>query len=213
MAEELKPDTKIEPKVDPPKVEDKPVDKTKEIETPEGWRQHVSELRDENKRRRLNEEALAKKIAELEKADEARKRKDLEEEKRYREIAEGEVKKREESEAKSADAIKKAERRYIVAELKAQAVSLGIIDPDDVKSIDISDLRVDDDGVVVGGKDAIESLKTKKPHWFKTEKTEPEKPVGQKVPVSGGGAKPGPKDAFSMSPEEFSKEMARLTGP
>lgn len=68
--------------------------------------------------------------------------------------------------------LKAAEGRFIVSEAKRIAREAGMIDVDDVKVIDFSDLRVSDDNTVEGLEELIGKLKDQKPHWFKSDKTD-----------------------------------------
>lgn len=71
-----------------------------------------------------------------------------------------------ESEQKVAQAITAADQRIIRAELKAEAIKAGMVDLDGLKLADLSQLKLDEKGEVVGAGDLMKSLKEAKPYLF-----------------------------------------------
>jgi hypothetical protein len=71
--------------------------------------------------------------------------------------------------------------------VQAAAQEAGLISADDLESVDLSSIDVEETSsgryILHGVKDLVEDVKKKKPHWFKKEKA----PV---VNSGGGGAKP-----------------------
>jgi len=110
-----------------------------------------------------------------------------------------------------------ADQRIVSVELKAAAVSLGLIDPDDLRLLDTSALKLNDKGEVDGLADALGKLQASKPHLFKpaadpanpnpapTDRTTSPNPAPS--PTS-----PGPKRATEMDPAEYAKAYREVTG-
>jgi chromosome segregation ATPase len=63
------------------------------------------------------------------------------------------------------------EQRIIRAELKAAAVEEGLVDMDAFKMVDLSSVKIADDGEITGVKDLISNLKKEKPYLFKAVST------------------------------------------
>lgn len=106
--------------------------------------------------------------------------------------------------AKKAESFEKRSQglidKVVSAKLESAAVAAGIADIDFVKLIDKSQLKTNSDGEVEGLAEAVNELKSKKPHCFgEPKKTSSSSNATTSVPVDTK-----PKDAFDMSPEEFS---------
>lgn len=149
-------------------------DKTLE-KFPEEIREHIRELRAESRKRldkirelETSATTAAERLEAFEKAEAERKRAKLEEESKFKEIADAEKARADKIEADSKEALRKKDVAIIRAALRSLGEKAGIIDPEDLKTIDVRELRVDDDGQVPGAKEAVEALAEKKPHWFKT---------------------------------------------
>jgi hypothetical protein len=126
-------------------------------------KEYFQELRDENKRYRLKAKELEEKLNSMSSVqnNQANKSEDL-------------TKKAEEA----ADLAKKAldksnklqgtiEKRLINSELQQIASKEGLIDMDAFKMADLSNVKVSDEGEVVGAKEIIADLKKSKPYLFK----------------------------------------------
>ncbi|KQS19213.1 hypothetical protein ASF99_04825 [Exiguobacterium sp. Leaf187] len=86
----------------------------------------------------------------------------------------------------------KANERIINAEVKALATQMNFIDPADAKAfLDRSAIEVDDEGNVNGLQEALEAVKTAKPHLIKYSTTHPPTPPG-------GGNSPAPKEGYDL---------------
>lgn len=97
---------------------------------------------------------------------------------------------------KISEAAKAAEQRIIRAELKAHASKAGIVDLDGLKLVDLSTVKLDDNGEVVGADALIESLKKAKPYLFGAPGSSSTHPTPSKDV-------PAPKKATEMSDEEY----------
>ena len=62
-----------------------------------------------------------------------------------------------------------SEQRLVLAELKIEALRAGIIDLDGLKFLDVTEMRLSEDGEVVGGPESISQLKRSKPWLFLTQ--------------------------------------------
>lgn len=71
-----------------------------------------------------------------------------------------------EAEQKVTQAVTVADQRIIRAELKAEAIKAGMVDLDGLKLADLSQLKLDEKGEVVGAGDLMKSLKEAKPYLF-----------------------------------------------
>jgi hypothetical protein len=82
---------------------------------------------------------------------------------------------------------KQTDQRLILAELKVEALRAGIVDLDGLKFVDLSEVRLDDDGGVAGGMELINQLKRAKPWLFSgsssssVAKAPPSGPIRQKL--------------------------------
>lgn len=143
-------------------------------------KEYVRELREENKGWRLKaseHEAAAK--AAKEQADRAAA----------------------EAQTKITEATTAAEKRVIRAELKAEALKAGMIDLDGLQLADLSGVKLDEQGNVTGGAEAIEALKKSKPYLFGQASTSStSKPPPTNPPAN--------KKATEMSPEEYAAAKA-----
>lgn len=131
-------------------------------------------------------------------AENAKYRTSAKEAKEAAEAAEKRVKDAEKAaEAKARDAEDKATARIIRAELKAAAIKAGMVDLDGLKLADLSGVKLDDSGDVVGADDLMKALKESKPYLFgqpqsttQTQQTPPKK------------EEPKPFDARTATDEE-----------
>lgn len=96
------------------------------------------------------------------------------------------------------------ESKFIDAELKAHAISAGITDIELVQLIDKTNVKLDEQGNLQGVKEAIAEFKTKKPHFFGSEK-KMNTSSGAKFPED---TKPVPVDARKMSKEDWNKNKS-----
>jgi len=98
------------------------------------------------------------------------------------------------------------EEKYIEAEVKAHAVAAGIKDIEFVKLIDKKEIKLDDNGNLVGVEKAITDLKARKPDWFgmdkKTSSSSNAKFAEKEQKV--------PTDARSMSKEEWNRNKPKF---
>ena len=100
--------------------------------------------------------------------------------------------------------------RLMRAGLKAHAVSAGIVDTDVLKLLDPkeSGVRLDEEGDVVGAKEAIEALKAAKPWAFKN--TAADKGSSSSTASPPGVPAVTGKRALDMTEAEWRAERARL---
>lgn len=99
----------------------------------------------------------------------------------------------------------KAEQRIIRAELKALAVKAGIVDLDGLKLVDLTSIKLNEQGEVEGADALIEGLKQAKPYLFGT-------PGSSSTATPPGKDPPPQKRATEMSKEEYEAERKKLTG-
>lgn len=139
--------------------------------------EYTTELREEAKLWRLKAEKAAKEREEKEK-EAATAKEDAE---------------RVKTEAKQA-----ADQRIIKAEIKALAVKEGIVDVDGLKLVDLSQLKLGEDGELdtEAAIKVVEKLKKDKPYLFTTPTTTH---TGAKPAPKGGT----PKSALEMTADEF----------
>ena len=132
MADEQKLDAKIDEK---PKTYDQA---------------YVTRLENEAAKHRLAADAVSKERDELKAYRDAREQEKLESEGRYAEaLAKIDAERKADAEKYAAE-IAKRDRNALLAEAKVAAIKGGIIDPSDVASLDLSDLRMDESGSIPG---------------------------------------------------------------
>lgn len=130
--------------------------------------------------------------------------------KEAREAAEAADQRAKDAEA-SAEAVKQKARtesdaRIIRAELKAVAIKAGMVDLDGLKLADLSSVKLDDKGEVVGAEDLMASLKQAKPYLFAqppTTTTQTQTPAPKKED-------PKPFDARTATDEERAAKAREL---
>lgn len=128
---------------------------------------YVTRLENEAAKHRLAADAAAKERDELKAYRDAREKEELEKKGEYdKALAKLEADRKADAEKHAAE-IAKRDRNALLAEAKVLAIKAGIIDPSDVASLDLADLRMDEAGNVAGLDKKIEELKASKPHWFK----------------------------------------------
>lgn len=112
-----------------------------------------------------------------------------------------------EAERKSrADADETARVRLIKAELKAAAVAARIIDPRDLSLLDMTGVKVADDGTVEGAEEMIAAFKKDRPYLFGGDGS-------TSTPTRGdtpSAAKAAPKNAKDLSPSDRNEALASL---
>lgn len=101
--------------------------------------------------------------------------------------------------------LKEVNKRYIRAELKAEALKAGLVDIDALRMFDTSTLEINESGDVVGVADLIDEMKVSKPYLFQgyAKDTSSDK----KTP---GADKITSKNALDMSDEEFAASARDL---
>ena len=109
-------------------------------------REYVHELREENK---------ASRVAKMEAESKVKAAEEL----AAKHLADAETK------TKAIEAA--ANDKILRSELRALAREAGILDIDDLKLLDVSKLKIDDDGNVTGAEDLIKAFKEAKPYKFK----------------------------------------------
>jgi len=118
-------------------------------------------------RLRREAEEHRKKADSLQSEKDATELKTLEANKEFEKIATHERSKREALEAQIVTEWASYGERLKRDQLQAVAEKHGLLDPDDIKNIDVASLDVDGQGRLVGADAAFEALKVRKPHYFK----------------------------------------------
>lgn len=104
------------------------------------------------------------------------------------------------AQAQIAEASRAAETRVIRTELRAEALKAGLLDADDLKLADVSQLRVNENGEVIGVIELVKTLKQAKPYLFSRHAS-----TSQAAPVpSTTAAKTF--DARQATPEELAAD-------
>ncbi len=148
----------------------------------------------------------------------------LAEEKKWQELAAKNAKRAEEAEKRAEEATRVSDQRFIFSEAKVAAVKAGIVDVDDVRSLDLSALKIGADGQVEGLDDFMKSAQEKKPHWFKppeaspVDGNSPDRRAFDRTPATpparANASKDGTRpDAFKMSEAEFAAALAQAKMP
>lgn len=178
--------------------------------------QYIKELRSESigRKEAIKSEKAARADAERErdelknaqkKATDDAERKRLEEEGKWKELAEKNQKDLDET-------IKTYQNRTIKAELKAAAQAAGIIDADLADLIPKDKITVNDKGEIQGISEAVEVFKQSKPNLFGTQGVTAPPPAPVVKPTGAGAGNPNPgvtgtpgKPVMEMSNAEYEK--------
>jgi hypothetical protein len=157
-------------------------------------REYVTELRQESASYRTRAQEAERKAQEAD----AKAAKVIEE-------AEARVKKAsEDADAKVKETHTASEQRIIRAELKAVAIKAGMVDLDGLKLADLSTVKIDDKGEVVGAEDLMKTLKEAKPYLFK-------EAISSSNPANPPSKDPPKKfDARTATPEERAAKAKEL---
>ena len=108
-----------------------------------------------------------------------------------------------EAETAAKTANEAANQRVIRAELKAVAIKAGMVDLDGLKMLDLSGVKLDEKGEVVGAEEMIEAAKKAKPFLFGAAKS-----GSTEAPPKPGETTP--KLAKNMTPEERKAALAAI---
>jgi chromosome segregation ATPase len=189
-------------------------EKTETVETPQhnaglidAWRQkaealekRLNEHKEKGDLNRKRESELLAKIKEYED-------KELAAETDLKKKAEALEKRVKDVEHEYGEKLSAADKRYVRAEVRAAAIKAGIIDADDVDSMDLSDLRIDEDGNVTGVDTLMAAHKERKPHWFKAEKSTDEKPEKKVVVTPARKSGDSSLDFATVPDADFRKKL------
>lgn len=112
-----------------------------------------------------------------------------------------------EATTKATTAEQRANERVIRAELRTEAIKLGMIDLDGLKLADLSVVKLDDDGNVVGAPEMLAALKVAKPYLFAAPSAHSSQ-IAAPPPIPR--ASDSPVDARKMSKDEYEKYKAKV---
>lgn len=165
---------------------------------------HAAEKRraDEEKAKR---EAAEKKYADLQAKREEEERERLQEEGKWKELAESEKRRADEAAAARDERLVAAQGRVMTAELRARLALEGVDDLDFHVLADRTKLSVNEKGDVVGLEECVADLKARKPAIFGNTRAPSTTRAGAPPPPSGRGTGTGSGvvDVSKMSPEEY----------
>jgi hypothetical protein len=155
-----------DPPIDPPI--DPPVDPPKKLElTQEEFDAKIEERLARERKKYAGHDELKTKLATLELAEEERKKAEMSDKERSDADTAAAVKRAEDAESERDRALLTANQRLINAEFRAVARELNIR-PDALdaalKLADLTPVKVDDEGNVVGAKEAVQALITNSPY-------------------------------------------------
>lgn len=94
--------------------------------------------------------------------------------------------------------------RLIAANLRTEAVRAGIIDLDGLKLVDLSDVHLDEDDKIVGGRKIMAELRRNKPWLFAVSSTSSAAIAPASLPVRQ-------KTAMDMTDEEYAAARTAVT--
>jgi hypothetical protein len=166
FAEPLPTDPPADPLLDPP------ADPPKKLElTQEEFDAKIAERIARERKKYVDYEELKTKLSTFESAEEARRLAALSETERLQAEKDAAVKEAEDARTSASDQLTKANERIIKSEFKAMARELGVrVDAlDDAFTLsDKTGVSVDDEGIVIGIKEAIDALLVAKPFLAET---------------------------------------------
>jgi len=158
-------------------------------------REYVQELRQENASYRTRAQDAEKRAQEA--ADAAKAAKEAADAVAAKAVTD--------ADARVAETHSKAEQRVIRAELKAEAIKAGMVDLDGLMLADLTAVKIDENGEVVGAAEMMAALKESKPYLFGTKvasTASPEKPPKKEDPK--------PFNAKTATPEELTAKAREL---
>jgi hypothetical protein len=166
-----------DPPVDP---QDPPIDPPvppKKLEmTQEEFDAKIAERLARQAKRYGDYDDLKTKLSTLETAEAERAKAAMTETERVQAEKDAAIKRAEDAEAQRTEALSKADKRVIKSEFKALAREMGVradaLDDAHVLA-DLTGVSVDDDGNVIGAKEAVEALMAAKPYLAEVAKKEP----------------------------------------
>ncbi len=109
------------------------------------------------------------------------------------------------ADAKVGEAQKVADQRIIRAELKTAALKAGMVDLDGLKLADLTAIKLDEKGEVVGAEELMKSLKEAKPYLFGAPAT-----TTTTTTIAPKKEPAKPFDARKATPEEVSAQARKL---
>ncbi len=154
--------------------------------------QYIKDLREENKGWRL-------KASEQESL---RKEADAKAEKAAKDAEDALKVEREKLTAEKAEIETSSQKRIIQAELRAEAIKAGMVDLDGLKLADLSAVKIDEKGEVVGAEALMAALKESKPYLFGKPVVGTSNPQTPPKPTPPNG-----KPALAMSQEEWAAKL------
>ncbi len=158
------------------------------------------------KEKQTETEARLKRLEELEKAEEERKKAAMSEQERLKAEKEEAEKLAAESAEKAEKAQEVANQRIIDTEIRATARSLNANDINDVLALMGKEgVEIDDKGNVIGVEEAVAALKEAKPWMFK-------KPIGADATGGSNPAKNPTLDEISAKEKELADLKAKAAG-
>jgi hypothetical protein len=175
------------------------------------WRyseSHVKKIHSENAARRKREGELQDQLDASEKTLKEFRDKELEAETDLKKKLATTQERAKESEKKLSEKLSASDRRFILSEAKRQAEKAGMIDLDDVGSMNLGDMRIGDDDAVQGLSEAIDALKAAKPHYFKG--AQGDKPNKDGKPVVTPGRKDGGAEGKNWKTASNAEVSAQL---
>jgi hypothetical protein len=98
-----------------------------------------------------------------------------------------------------------AKERLTTAELKAQAMKYNIVDADDLKLLDRSAVKYNENGDVTNAAEIIEDFRSKKPHLFSSQTS-----VAVNVPKPKEGTGSNVVDWTKLTPQQLKIERAKI---
>lgn len=153
---------------------------------------------------RERDEAVAREKA-LKEEKAAREAKELEEQGKFKELAENEKKNAENAKTEATKIVQEANSRVVTSEIRMALIQAGATDPDIHVMINRDTIKVEN-GNVSGIAEAIEKFKSEKPHFFgetKKEEKGTRTGAGGTPPKGKEGAGDTPPDVTKMKPDEY----------
>lgn len=193
-----------DPPADPP--QDPPAPKKIEL-TQEELDAKITERLARERKKYADYDDLKTRLTAFEEAEEARKKEQMTEKERLEAEKADALKRAEDAAAERDKALTAANQRLIKAEFRAQARELGVRADalDDAYTLaDLSAVKVDDDGNVVGAKGVVEALLKNKPFLAEVKK--------QPREIGGGNNPEGKADKTKEQLLAAAADKARRTG-
>lgn len=178
-----------------------------DAETFNAYKNDMHKYKDERNQLKESMESLEKKITDFNTKEKKEKESKLLEQEKYKELVD-------EKSKEILEMTTKFNQQKIDNELKTKAMMMGINDANDVKLVDMTDVKINETGNLEGVDESLKLLKEKKPYLFSDSKPEVDTGKAGSIPdtVTWDDVKKDYKLAMKLNKENPDKYQALKNG-